>query len=806
MDECREPRSPRRSRRQGKGSAKVQPITPDTQVFEVDEYDTITLRGVPDPETNADLYPDIDSDSIAKGADAVRMIEGCSALIWRVQTLMEDEIDEVRHALDQMPAVGPSQALVQQRIDELSGQLEDWEGWLLALAPRQLAAVQEMVAAWLAEPIDWYRTDLPARAGAQGEALRFFEQLPLDDLEDLGVVLVYGDHPGSSYYAAELKIPLKKANAIAAEQGLDLRFVAPGEVVPGTEPRAVPAKAETPAPSAKASSIAPPASGSSGLAGFEPLFGRPPSIAWMNHVWVHDAVPVRELRHLHFTWLFQMAWRRIIDAIREPAHVRVDDGQRHVHILGVGVYSFNSNGVMSGRLWRPNARNEPELMVVPPAKLTIDATPRRWHWLELWQEAFEYEVMALASTERVTFSQEQVRAYAAWAFGIFRGRIRRGCDLRVMRQRIARELRLDPTALQVARQLCMVERRDLANMGQYNRALAHLAAHRKLLADAPRLQLTYALLCHGPEMREPLEADDDEPLQRIRRRLKLQGRSNRLWSLLREGGSAIWRPMARFYAVVDDGAAWDYLALVDLMGWQGVPDPAFMQLVLAQCGSADHRLPAYAHKYLREMRALKGIVRGFEALDAAGQKALLAELNPVLAWLGKEASTRACNSRRGLTWKTLVRLAREYESERLRLAELDPGPWPAVEVCAPANADATFEVILLNSAKALRDEGVAMRHCALSYARDCAAGDTAVGSVWDRRTGRRVASVLWARREGRWGMTELVGFANGPASAEVRGYVETLKLIGSQAPCDDSVSSTGSGHPSSGGGNQPCAR
>jgi hypothetical protein len=43
-------------------------------------------------------------------------------------------------------------------------------------------------------------------------------------LEALNVVIVEGDHPGSSYYAAELRMPIGETNAAARRKGIPLLF------------------------------------------------------------------------------------------------------------------------------------------------------------------------------------------------------------------------------------------------------------------------------------------------------------------------------------------------------------------------------------------------------------------------------------------------------------------------------------------------------------------------------------------------------------------------------------------------------
>jgi len=65
---------------------------------------------------------------------------------------------------------------------------------------------------------------LPRDHVGQGQALTFFEQLPHETLDALGVVIVEGDHPGSTYYAAKLTSDMDTANEVASMLELPFRF------------------------------------------------------------------------------------------------------------------------------------------------------------------------------------------------------------------------------------------------------------------------------------------------------------------------------------------------------------------------------------------------------------------------------------------------------------------------------------------------------------------------------------------------------------------------------------------------------
>ena len=103
---------------------------------------------------------------------------------------------------------------------------EDWRAWLdQRAADGQVDAVVSEVNEWLKGGLD--EPDYPylcRSGGPQGEAMGFFEALPYEDLEALGVVIVEGDHPGSTDLAAALRIDIDEANAQARGLGWPIVF------------------------------------------------------------------------------------------------------------------------------------------------------------------------------------------------------------------------------------------------------------------------------------------------------------------------------------------------------------------------------------------------------------------------------------------------------------------------------------------------------------------------------------------------------------------------------------------------------
>ena len=119
--------------------------------------------------------------------------------------------------------------------------LEDAASEEDSLAQRLTESMEmdDAVIAWLNQaPVEelstvidhWLGSDLPVlyemplHAGPMGEAYAFFQNQEFSTLRSLGVSVVEGEHPGSSYYAAELRVSIESANDAAVVMDLPIRF------------------------------------------------------------------------------------------------------------------------------------------------------------------------------------------------------------------------------------------------------------------------------------------------------------------------------------------------------------------------------------------------------------------------------------------------------------------------------------------------------------------------------------------------------------------------------------------------------
>jgi hypothetical protein len=104
-------------------------------------------------------------------------------------------------------------------------EFDDWLVWLNAIDQPTLNHVFRNVNWWLEnspDEADWEEANLRGQTD-RGDALWFFrDQFEYCDL--LNVVIIEGDHPGSSYFAAELRMDIAEANEIAEHHEIPIRF------------------------------------------------------------------------------------------------------------------------------------------------------------------------------------------------------------------------------------------------------------------------------------------------------------------------------------------------------------------------------------------------------------------------------------------------------------------------------------------------------------------------------------------------------------------------------------------------------
>lgn len=190
--------------------------------FGVSYSGTIVEANGEEPKVNSDVY-DLYLGSTVKSL--IDEVDRHSELRGHFRMLAADELDNTELSLrdDGVDAVKRA------RLIDLKAALQDedygWQHWVKLEGAAGLPRFHAEIDKWLGKPVNWGGTEFwPQGWSGQGKALAFFRQVGHDVRQELGVVIVEGEHPGSSYYAAQLRAPIEQANEVADLLGLPFRF------------------------------------------------------------------------------------------------------------------------------------------------------------------------------------------------------------------------------------------------------------------------------------------------------------------------------------------------------------------------------------------------------------------------------------------------------------------------------------------------------------------------------------------------------------------------------------------------------
>ena len=150
---------------------------------------------------------------------SVEEIEHCQPLQWKVSELYLEELKEGKWDEGKDTDADPRSPY---EITET-----DWPAWFRGLRGQRRDEVHAELDAWLRDEPDWdWEEDyLPDRATGQGAAFEYFNDAEFEVRKALKIRVIEGDRPGSNYIAAELRITVEEANAIAEGNGWTIRFV-----------------------------------------------------------------------------------------------------------------------------------------------------------------------------------------------------------------------------------------------------------------------------------------------------------------------------------------------------------------------------------------------------------------------------------------------------------------------------------------------------------------------------------------------------------------------------------------------------
>jgi hypothetical protein len=200
--------------------------------FDVNSSGTLSLSSFTELETRSDFYDSVSGSWSKSPANLAEAMDECPPLAWAVHSIYSAIREEIQFDFD---AIFGESKILEKRSNALKVRLnsmpvepeEGTESWLLTLTNSEFGDhVVPVIEKWFKSSPDWNWEDdyLPKSGTSQGAALAFFQKMDGEDLDVIGVIIIEGEHPYSTYYAAQLEIDLDMANKAAADANIPVRF------------------------------------------------------------------------------------------------------------------------------------------------------------------------------------------------------------------------------------------------------------------------------------------------------------------------------------------------------------------------------------------------------------------------------------------------------------------------------------------------------------------------------------------------------------------------------------------------------
>ena len=213
--------------------------------FSVDSSGTLCLCGFIELKTRSALYDSISSSVLESPKNLIYGMSDCPPLAWAVNDIYSDARAELECEIDDLSSDLENEIdndNVSSDVEDYKGRIaaltarfekmpeEPYEGakdWVLGLTSKEFKSlIMPAIEKWLCEEPNSIGEEeyLPRDNTAQGAALEFFKEMDGRKLKVLGVKIIEGEHPGSTYYAAELHGDIEAANQAAVKAGIPIRF------------------------------------------------------------------------------------------------------------------------------------------------------------------------------------------------------------------------------------------------------------------------------------------------------------------------------------------------------------------------------------------------------------------------------------------------------------------------------------------------------------------------------------------------------------------------------------------------------
>ena len=210
-----------------KPSTCVAPPPGPMAFYEVARSGTLTNSLVRAPRVWAYVFECLSPSAIRTTDELISEVDGFIPLAIHFFILAEEHLAAIEAELNK-ENIGPGFIARHLLAFQAAALCHDpdsgWRDWVKHKGGPGLVGFKELIEVWLAECIDWDEAEwFDNGLSGQSAALGFFSGLAAKVRKLLGVVIIESEHPGSSYYAAELQGEIGPANPVAQALGLTFR-------------------------------------------------------------------------------------------------------------------------------------------------------------------------------------------------------------------------------------------------------------------------------------------------------------------------------------------------------------------------------------------------------------------------------------------------------------------------------------------------------------------------------------------------------------------------------------------------------
>lgn len=212
-------------------SAASKPKAREIRIYSVNRHRTIFVPDVPVPKVNSEVFSCVSSYGIESFTDLINQISSCTPLSSYFGQLANEKAVSLQDQLEEdLDLTTKQEEAMRALIIELESEPEDetsWRAWISAAKSDRLSEFISHINDWLKSPINWDEWEFFDQTwSGQDVARNFFRSESVEVCDALQIRISEGDHPGSSYCAAELRLDIETANNIAERLKLKYRFKA----------------------------------------------------------------------------------------------------------------------------------------------------------------------------------------------------------------------------------------------------------------------------------------------------------------------------------------------------------------------------------------------------------------------------------------------------------------------------------------------------------------------------------------------------------------------------------------------------